>query len=280
VSENVDLMCLFWTTAGVFPGEAGVSRFDFLDRVKEASRAGFTGIGIWHSDLENILSRLSLHEVRTILADHGMRYLELEFLTDWFVEGERRRASDRRRQLLLEASQALGAKHIKIGDFDDTQRPLSQIADAFAGLCAEARAYGATIGFEIMPSSMLKGLSESLAMVRRADAPNGGLILDLCHMTSLGIGLDEVCGVPLVHLINVELDDATLPGSPRHNPERARRYCGEGELDIHGFISAVRDTGYTGPWAVEVFSKELTALPLDELSTRAYETTIAQFHTP
>jgi hypothetical protein len=35
--------------------------------------------------------------------------------------------------------------------------------------------------------------------------------------------------------------------------------------------------GYTGPWAVEVFSQELIGLPLEELNARAYDTTIAQF---
>jgi hypothetical protein len=35
--------------------------------------------------------------------------------------------------------------------------------------------------------------------------------------------------------------------------------------------------GYTGPWAVEVMSEELTQLPLEELTTRAFKTTMAEF---
>jgi hypothetical protein len=35
--------------------------------------------------------------------------------------------------------------------------------------------------------------------------------------------------------------------------------------------------GYTGPWAVEVMSEELAILPLEELATRAFRTTMAQF---
>jgi hypothetical protein len=35
--------------------------------------------------------------------------------------------------------------------------------------------------------------------------------------------------------------------------------------------------GYTGPWAVEVMSEELAKIPLQELSTRAFQTTMAQF---
>jgi sugar phosphate isomerase/epimerase len=83
--------------------------------------------------------------------------------------------------------------------------------------------------------------------------------------------------IPAQYLINLELNDGTLPGSTRHDPSRARRFCGEGEFDIKGFIKCAKDIGYTGPWAVEVFSDELTGLSLDELNTRAFQTTIAQF---
>ena len=35
--------------------------------------------------------------------------------------------------------------------------------------------------------------------------------------------------------------------------------------------------GYPGPWAVEVFSQELAALPLEEANRIAFQTTMAQF---
>lgn len=77
-------------------------------------------------------------------------------------------------------------------------------------------------------------------------------------------------------MINVELNDGTLPGSPHHDPSN-RRFCGEGEYDIHGLIRCVKTMGYSGPWAVEVISETLFSLPLNELSTRAFETTMAEF---
>ena len=38
-----------------------------------------------------------------------------------------------------------------------------------------------------------------------------------------------------------------------------------------------RITSFQGPWGVEVLSIELRQLPMDEMITRAYNTTIAQF---
>jgi sugar phosphate isomerase/epimerase len=277
MKSNVELMNLYWTTAGVFPGVGEISRFDFKDRVEAAARAGFKGIGIWHTDLEHILQHRTVQEMKMILDDNGVKHVELEFLTDWFLDGARKAESDSRKKRLLEASKALHAKHIKVGDFYNTACPLSRIIEAFAALCQEAEDYGATIGFEFMASAMIDNLKDSLAMVQTAGAKNGGLILDLAHVATLGITHADISHIPLQYLINVELNDGTLPGSPRHDPSRARRFCGQGEFDIQGFIKCVNKMGYTGPWAVEVFSEELVGWSLEELNTQAFQTTMAQF---
>jgi sugar phosphate isomerase/epimerase len=275
--NNVELMNLYWTTAGVFPGVGEISPFDFKNRVETAAKAGFKGIGIWHTDLEHILLHRTLQEMKMILDDNGIKHVELEFLTDWFLDGARKAESDSRKRRLLEASKVLHAKHVKVGDFYNTGCPMSRIIEAFAVLCKEAEDYGATIGFEFMASAMIDNLKDSLTMVETAGAKNGGLILDIVHVVNLGITHEEISKIPLQYLINVELNDGTLPGSPRHDPSRARRFCGEGEFDIKGFIKCVNKMGYTGPWAVEVFSEELVGKSLEELSTQAFQTTMAQF---
>jgi len=274
---NVELMTLYWTTAGIYPGDAEVSRFDFRDRVEAAARAGFRGIGIWHTDLEHILYSRSLDEMKAILLDNGMKYLELEFLTDWFLTGARKEESDSRKRRLFRASQALQATHIKVGDFYNTPCPMAHAIESFARLCEEAAEYGATIGYEFMPSAMSGDLGDSVALVETAGASNGGLILDMAHVAGLGIPDDEISQIPLQYLIGVELNDGALPGSRLHDPSRARRFCGEGDFDVKGLIQCVGEMGYAGPWAVEVFSEELAGLSLEELNTRAFQTTMAQF---
>jgi sugar phosphate isomerase/epimerase len=144
-------------------------------------------------------------------------------------------------------------------------------------LCEEAEDYGATIAFEFMGSAMINNLKDSLALVETVGAKNGGLIVDIAHVMHLGITYEEVSQIPLQYLINLELNDGTFPDSPRHDASRVRRFCGEGEFDIKGFIQCVDDMGYTGPWAVEVFSEELTDLTVETLNSRAFETTMAQF---
>ena len=77
----------------------------------------------------------------------------------------------------------------------------------------------------------------------------------------------------------VELDDGYLESTQDLLTETLhhRKLCGEGEFDVKGFIRVLQDIGFQGPWGVEVLSAELRMLPMDEMITRAYNTTIAQF---
>ena len=73
----------YWTIAGAFPGdEPEYSPFDFKGRVEAAARVGFKGMGIWHVDLDHILERRNLKEMKQILDNNGVKYVEVEFLTD------------------------------------------------------------------------------------------------------------------------------------------------------------------------------------------------------
>ena len=280
--QNVELIASYWTLAGSAEPHTDkeYSTFDFKDRVEAASKAGFKGVGIWHSDLDHILERRTLKEMKKILDDNGMKYVELEFLRDWFVDGELKRQSDMERKKLLEASQALNAKQMKVGDFERKKTPMPKLIEAFAELCAEADKYGAKIGYERMPFGMLDSLKDSLTMIEGAGAKNGGIIFDLWHVVKLGIPYEEVSRVPLKYIVGVEINDGTFtaPWSLHEDTLNHRRFCGEGEFDVKGFVAAMEKTGYAGAWGIEVLSAELRPRPLEEAVTRAYKTTIAQFH--
>lgn len=275
--DTIELTNLYWTCAGIYPGGVEISRFGLRERVEAAAKAGFTGIGIWHADLAHTLASTSLAEARAILAGNGIRNVELEFLTDWFVGGERKAASDERKRLLLSAAEALagiGRVHLKVGDFERTPAPFEKIVQSFALLCEEASDCGALVAFEFMASAMLGNLREARALVEAAGAPNGGLAIDITHVVDCGVAYDEIRALPPGTIVSVELNDGLLRENPAYDPG-ARRFCGEGEFDLAGFVESVRAAGYAGPWAVEVFAPQLAGLPLAELNRRAFGGTLA-----
>jgi len=272
-----DLVASYWTVSGTLPGDAQeASVYGFRERVAAVARAGFRGMGFWHSDLVAVMESLTLAEMKRILEDHGIVRVEVEFLVDWFLEGPRKQASLERQSLLFRAAEGLGAQTVKVGDFFNERVPMARLTDAFGELCRQAAAVGTNIVFEPMASACVHTLADSLALVRGAGAPNGGLALDVWHMVNQGESFHDIARVPLEYLFAVELNDSPVrPDEPRNfRAVHPRRFCGQGGFDLPGFVAAVRATGYTGPWGVEVISPELVSLGLDEAARRAFQSTV------
>ena len=285
MAGDVELVGLYWTVSG--PVEVHVGRewslFDWADRCAEAQKVGFSGLGIWHADLEHVLETRSLREMKQIFDDNGLRYLELEFLMDWFLDpdDERRQASDRTRALLFDAAAEFDAHHIKVGNIPGTPASSSQLTERFGELCADAAKHtDAKVVYEIMPFDVnVKSIDDALAVVGGAGAANGGIAIDTWHMSKLGIPPDELRRIPPEYLSWVELSDGQFANmdDPIDEVVNHRNLPGEGEFDIRGYIAACQDQGYPGPWGVEVLSEELRNNPLDVIFRRAYEATAAQF---
>jgi len=281
--RDVDILGSYWTLAGgAYPHtDHEYSVFDFKERAEAAGRVGFKGLGLWHADLEHTLKTRSLEEMRQILDDNGIVHLELEFLTDWFVEDpERRQKSDETRKLLLDAAEALGASHIKVGDFFDSECPMPRLTEEFALLCKQAADRGTRVLFEFMPFSIIQNLDDTLALCRGAGAANGGFIFDLWHLVMLGISYEEIeSKLSKNDLFGVELNDGplTVPEDLLDATVNHRQLCGEGEFDIQGFIALMDRFDYDGPWGIEVLNEDLREQPLDEIMKRTFDTTIHQF---
>jgi sugar phosphate isomerase/epimerase len=279
--SDVELLASYWTIAGgALPHtEREYSPFDFRSRVEAASRAGFRGFGIWHADLDHILEHWTLQEMRQILDDNGIKYLELEFLTGWFSDDEKKTQSDIQKRKLLSAAEVLKAKHVKVGDFYRDQCPMDRLIESFAALCHDAADHGTSIGFELMPFAMIDTLEDSLRMIEGAQAANGGIIYDLWHLVKLDISHEDAARFPLKRILGIELNDGTFeaPWSLHEDTINHRRLCGEGEFDVTGFIDRMQKAGYQGPWGIEVLSEDLRKWPLEKLTTRAFVTTMDQF---
>jgi sugar phosphate isomerase/epimerase len=280
-----ELMALYWTVSGPVDVHYGRewSLFDWSDRCAEAAKAGFRGIGLWHADVEHQLQTRTLREMRAIFDDAGLQYLEVEFLADFFVDpGKPARAeSDRLRGQLFETAAAFDAHHIKVGNIPGTPCELGRLTEEFAALCRDAAEHtNAKIAYELMPFDVnVNTLETAVELVVGAGARNGGLAIDTWHMGKLGISPGDLERIPLEQLVWVELSDGQQESmeDPVDETINHRRLPGEGEFDISGYVQALQDLGYPGPWGVEVLSAELRSLPIEEEFRRAYETTLAQF---
>jgi sugar phosphate isomerase/epimerase len=283
VSTSPDLLAAYWTLAGdVDPLRPSISPYSLQKRVEAASRAGWRGIGVIHEDLTATLEKIDVNTVKHIFDDNGIKHFELEFLVDWYRKGPEREVSDRARRVILDLGAKLGMKNVKIAAsvLDQSDPNFARMADDFAKLCQEAAEVGSNVSIEVMPFSIVKTLEDGLAIVQEANQPNGGLLLDIWHIVRGGIDFGEIAKVPSQFIKAIELDDASSisEGSLLEDTVFRRKLCGEGDFDIPSFIEAVQNAGFNGEWyGVELISTELRKLPLEEMASRAFDTTMRQF---
>ena len=279
MTNTPEILGSFWTLAvGADPlGDQRCLR-DFRRRVEVAAKAGFTGMGFWHTDIVEIRKKYSFKDMKQILDDNGIRNIEVEWLLDWYCTDARKAASDDTRALLLEAAEVLRARHIKIGDLGNDCADVQQMTDAFGPLCRQAAERGTNVLFEMLPAqfSRAPSLDQALAISRGAGAANGGVMLDNLHLERTGTRPEDVVRkIRPTDLIGVEINDGylALPVKFEDSVVNKRLLPGDGEFDIAAFLHAVWKVGYDGPIGVEVINEYIRKWDLETAATEAFAKT-------
>lgn len=276
-----DLLASYFTIAGDHPPSraTGVSPHPLEDRIEAAARAGYRGFGFYASDLDANLERLGWAQIRALLAGNGIRHVEVECLRNWFADGAPRVASDAERRLLLEAAGELGAFQMKVGGGLPGRWTPQDLTDAFGALCDDAAKAGTKVSLEMVPFSVVKDLAAALAIVEGAGRTNGGLILDFWHLDRACVTPADIAALPPGRLFGVELCDAPrqVEGTMLEDTWRRRRFCGDGDVDIAGYLAAIGTLGFTGPFGCEVISDAVRVMKLDEAARRSHDTAAAMF---
>ncbi|KPB15269.1 Sugar phosphate isomerase/epimerase [Pseudomonas savastanoi pv. nerii] len=281
-NNNVELLAAYWTLAGnTYPGAPSeISPFSLQARVEAAANAGWRGMGFVHADLLHNVAKLGLATMRSLFKDNGIKFLEVEFLTDWHLQGAPRAASNHVRDELLEIAGELGAHNMKVagGLFEEGPPDIALMRDSFATLCDRAQPYGVNVAIEFLPFSSVNTIDRAIA-VTEGVRTNGGLLVDTWHVARGGMSFDEIAKLPVELVKSIELDDANhaIVESLFNDSTHHRKFCGDGQLDVPEFIQQIVNVGYRGPWGVELISAECRKLPLALAAQRAFDTTMAQF---
>jgi len=97
-------------------------------------------------------------------------------------------------------------------------------------------------------------------IVRRADHPNVGLIVDSFHTLSRKIDPETIRRIPGDRIFFVQLADApAIEMDLLYLSRHFRNMPGEGDLNVTGFMRAVQATGYGGPISLEIFNDQFRA---------------------
>ncbi|WP_181431236.1 sugar phosphate isomerase/epimerase [Curtobacterium sp. MCBD17_021] len=255
--EEHDLLATSWTWAGPEP---------VRERIRAVADAGFAGIALALDDLHEVRATTGLADLRRMLDDAGVVWVQLGTLGDWWSTTSRS-DQDADRGVVLEAAATLRAWQVVVRADDSAHGvPLAVMAEAWERLAVQAEGVGARLVLEPEPWSNLATVERASRFVA-AGHPNGGLLLDAMHALRGGSTLASIAqGVAPAALAAVELTDGLLHtpnGMTLADESRDGRYLpGTGAWDLPGFVRTARGLGFDEPWGVEVRTPALRAMPL------------------
>jgi sugar phosphate isomerase/epimerase/4-hydroxyphenylpyruvate dioxygenase-like putative hemolysin len=158
----------------------------------------------------------------------------------------------------LDAAAELGARHVitQLPDPDRTRK-----IDRFAQLCEMARPLGLTIDLEFPSWTETPDLSEATRVLRAAQQPNAGVLVDLLHFARSGSSVADLRQLPSewFHFAHVCDAPAGVPSTNEgliYTARFERLFPGEGGIDVRGVLDAL-PAGI--PYALEIPRAMLTA---------------------
>ena len=142
-----------------------------------------------------------------------------------------------------------------------------------------ARASGVRIAFEpICYGSWINTYVKGWELVRDADHPQVGLVLDAAHIFLPETPLEPIERIPGDKIFLVELSD--FPATSLDKRELLRNYRmfpGEGTRPLRALMERVEATGYAGPVSLEVFNARYRATDARSVARRGMQALEALF---
>ena len=254
------------------------------ERAEAAQAVGFAGVSLWMADVHRARAEgMRDADIRALLDDHGLEIAELDCLTSWlpgsapppnapFEIDDAMRATD---DEFFAVADAIGGRSLNIAEIWGSEVPVDVAVEAFASLCDRAAEHGLLVHLEFLPWSTFPDLNAAWEVVRLADRPNGGLIIDSWHCARSATTIDDLAAIPGDRVTAVQLSDALPNAAPDVTDETMhfRLLPGDGAAHVVEIVQTLDAIGCQAPIGVEVFSDELWAMSPDAAARRAFDAT-------
>ena len=248
------------------------------EKLDAIASAGFDGIEIFEQDF--IADTGTPREIGNMIRDHGLEITLFQPFRDFegLTGDARRRAFDRARYK-FDTMVELGTDRLLVCSsvHPEALGGIDRAADDFRELGIIAAERNLYVGYEALAwGRYVNDHRDAWEIVRRADHPNIGLMLDSFHTLSRKIDPDTIRRIPSDKIFFVQLADAPLIDMDLLYWSRHFRCMpGEGDLAITEFMRAVAATGYTGPISLEVFNDQFRGGRPDGLARDGYRSLLA-----
>jgi len=248
------------------------------EKLEAIAKVGYDGIEIFEQDF--IADAGSPKEIGQLVRDHGLEITLFQPFRDFEgLTGEARdRAFDRARYKFDTMSE-LGTDLILICSsvHPGALGGIDRAADDFAELGDIAAERGLRVGYEALAwGRHVNDHRDAWEIVRRADHPNIGLIVDSFHTLSRKIDPNTIRRIPGDKIFFVQLADAPLIDMDLlYWSRHFRNMPGEGDLPVQDFMQAVAATGYDGPISLEIFNDQFRSGRPESLARDGYRSLLS-----
>ncbi|EOD77499.1 4-hydroxyphenylpyruvate dioxygenase [Grimontia indica] len=246
-------------------------------KIEAIAKAGFRGIEIFENDL--ITHNGSVHEIRSMLDDHGLEVVTYQPFRDFegLPSPYREKAFDRAERK-FDLMEELGTDLLMVCSSVSPQAlgGIQRAADDFHELGERAAKRNMRVAYEALGwGKYVHDYRDSWEIVRRANHKNVGLCLDTFHIFSRQTELDTMLNIPGDRIFLVQVADA--PSLSMDHLSWSRHYrCfpGQGDLPIGQFVSNLHATGYDGPFSLEIFNDQFRAGSTEKTARDGYRSLV------
>ncbi|EJK86929.1 bifunctional sugar phosphate isomerase/epimerase/4-hydroxyphenylpyruvate dioxygenase family protein [Rhizobium sp. AP16] len=229
------------------------------EKLEAIARAGFNGVEIFENDF--LAFDGSPADVGRMVRDHGLEITLFQPFRDFegMQEPLRSRTFDRAERK-FDIMQELGTDLVLVCSnvSPASLGGIDRAAADFHELGERAAKRGLKVGYEALAwGRHINDHRDAWEIVRRADHPNIGLILDSFHTLSRKIDINSIRSIPKDKIFIVQLADAPLIDMDLlYWSRHFRNMPGEGDLPVTAFAIAVAETGYDGYFSLEIFNDQ------------------------
>jgi 4-hydroxyphenylpyruvate dioxygenase len=229
------------------------------EKLEAIAAAGFDGIEIFEQDF--IAHDGNPRDVGDLIRSMGLEITLFQPFRDFEgLTGALRTKAFDRAERKFDLMAELGTDLVLVCSSCHPQAlgGIDRAAADFHELGERAAKRGLRAGFEALAwGRHIDDHRDAWEVVRRADHPNIGLILDSFHTLSRNIDPDTISRIPGDKIFFVQLADAPqIDMDLLYWSRHFRNMPGEGDLDVTGFMRAVATTGYSGPISLEIFNDQ------------------------
>ncbi|MHC8341817.1 3-dehydroshikimate dehydratase QuiC [Pseudomonas sp. RT6P73] len=234
------------------------------EKLEAIAAAGFDGVEIFENDL--LYYDGSPREIKQMCADLGIAITLFQPFRDF--EGCRRDRLSRnleRAERKFDLMQELGTDLVLVcsNASADSIGDEQILVDDLRLLAEHAGARGLRIGYEALAwGRHVNTWQQVWNIVRQADHPSLGVLLDSFHTLSLKGDPSAIAEIPGDKIFFVQMADApVLAMDVLEWSRHFRCFPGQGEFDLPGFLAPIIKSGYTGPLSLEIFNDGFRAAP-------------------